>query len=121
MKKCVLKHILDNTISIYFHQRLKTKIIRIAMNLLTKSLLKIFSFGVVGYILSLFLIVFNKYIHHSLTHQFSNSENNSFIGIIIYITTERLTSEDFLFCLYGLIFMLVVGFLRNFERRTRAY
>jgi hypothetical protein len=77
-------------------------------------------FGVFGYLITLVFLVFNKYIGHALTHQ-SNPDNLSFLGTLVYIFNNTLTNEDFMLCIYGLMFMAFVGVLKNFERRTRIY
>lgn len=85
-----------------------------------RALLTTLIFGVFGYLVTLIFLIINKYLGYALTHQ-SNSDNLSFIGILVYIFNNTLTHEDFMLCVYGLIFMVFVGVLKNFERRTRIY
>ncbi|MCB0750770.1 MAG: hypothetical protein KDC52_04800 [Ignavibacteriae bacterium] len=91
------------------------------MNFILKALFSISTYGIIGYLLTLSFLLFNKYISYSLTHQYSNYESMSFTATLIYIFNNTLTHQDFLFCLYGLVFMLFVGVLRNFQRRTSIY
>lgn len=91
------------------------------MNFILRAFFRVFVYGIVGYLILLSIVVFNKYISYSLTHQYNSSENMNFIGTLVYIFTNRLTHDDFMFCFYGLVFMIFVGMLKNFERRTRIY
>ncbi len=91
------------------------------MSFIFRSFFSLLRYAIGGYILLLSFLVFNKYINFSLTHQFNDNKNMNFIETIIFITKNRLTHNDFIFCLYGLVFMLFVGLLRNFEKRTRTY
>jgi hypothetical protein len=91
------------------------------MNILLKSVFSVLRYSFAGYFLLLVFMVFNKYISFSLTHQYDNPETKNFAQTIFYIVTNKLSVDDFVFCLYGLVFMLFVGLLRNFERRTRIY
>ena len=90
------------------------------MSFFIKSFFSLVRYAVGGYLLLLSFLVFNKYINFSLTHQYNDKEMN-FIETVVYITKNRLTHDDFMLCLYGLVFMLFVGLLRNFEKRTRTY
>jgi len=90
------------------------------MSFILRSFFSLVRYAVGGYLLLLSFLVFNKYINFSLTHQYSD-KNMNFIETIAFITMNRLTHNDFILCLYGLVFMLFVGFLRNFEKRTRTY
>lgn len=85
-----------------------------------RALLTTLIFGVFGFLVTLIFLIMNKYLAYSLTHQ-SNPDSLSFIGTLVYIFNNTLTSEDFMLCVYGFIFMIFVGVLKNFERRTRIY
>lgn len=91
------------------------------MNFFFRALFSISTYGIIGYLLTLSFLLFNKYISYSLTHQYNSGENMSFTATLIYIFNNSFTHKDFLFCLYGLVFMLFVGVLRNFQRRTSIY
>ncbi len=90
------------------------------MNFTFRALISSLIFGVFGYLVTLIFVLFNKYIGHALTHQ-SNPDNLSFLRTLVFIFNNTLTHEDFMLCAYGFIFMIFVGVLKNFERRTRIY
>jgi hypothetical protein len=85
-----------------------------------RALLSTLIFGGFGFLITLIFLLLNNYISYSLTHQ-NNPENLSFFGMLIYVFKNMLTHEDFMLCFYGLVFMMFVGLLKNFERRTRIY
>lgn len=106
----------------YFPSEIKAKIDeRLIMHFIIRALFSITVYGIVGYILSMLLVIFNKYIGFNIIRQSQSSEQLSFFDMLTYIFSNLLTYEDFLFCFYGLVFMFFVGVLRNFEKITSTY
>lgn len=91
------------------------------MSFLVKILFTSSFYGILGYLISITLVVFNKYVSIVLSNQMQNSEHLSLIGIITYIISNRLTENDLIFSLFGFVFMFSLGLLRGFQKRTGAY
>lgn len=90
------------------------------MTFILKILLSSSFYGVLGYIVSLMLVVFNKYVSYILSSQVQHSDNLNFIGIILYLINNRLTENDFIFSVFGFVFFFFLGLLRGFQKE-RVY
>lgn len=90
------------------------------MYLYFKALFSSLIYGIIGFLITLTFILLNESISYSITHQ-NNSEQLSFTGIFFYLFKNTLTGKEIMLCVYGAVFMLFVGLLKNYEKNTRVF
>jgi len=76
--------------------------------------------GLVGYLLSILFVISVRLINYNILTQSQNSSSD-FVTSILYVITNKLTSEDFTLAFFGFLLTSFISLLWMLEKERRYY